>query len=387
MPREIVLFGTGIDAEKFVYEHGNEYDIKYVLELDKKIDKFLYKYDVFTPTMENCSRHFIIIACDFSRSKISPMLEKFGKREFIDFIWYEWENKKMVVLNGNCYGAQIKKYLASNNEFSKNFYFYPIPQIYENKLGTIDDYIMKNCSLFLHQDIRQDNKLGYKLSDDYLNKLLPKNAVSITIPNLVGFASCFFMQDKQPNPFNKPLPKTKYGLFPNGDIIIDKLCIEAFSTNQIVEKCINLIWFSKEDINAKLNYNIKKFKKREENWDIKILDYILDFFREKKVFYDSNHPANFVMRKICEEILKKLGIDTRLELLGNGINSYEMPIYPDISESLKLSWGDEIIRENSPYKLTANKMDMREYIKEYIFWCHQEKIRGTDRDKYDYAFD
>lgn len=35
---------------------------------------------------------------------------------------------------------------------------------------------------------------------------------------------------------------------------------------------------------------------------------------------------------------------------------------------------DEIIREKSVYKLRDCDMDMEEYIREYVYWCHTERF-------------
>lgn len=370
--REIILFGTGWQAEKFIYNYGKIYDVKYVLDFSPKNRKFLDKYDVYEPTQENCSRYFIICACDYYMSKCHAFMESIGKEELKDFVWYEWDNKKMIVLNANCYGPQIKKYLKSNAEFDSNFYFYPVPQVFSNPDGMIDEHIMRNCDIFMHQDIRKDNGYSYKLSDEYLLKQIPAKAISITIPNLVGFGSVFYRQAVPHNALNRAFQGAPYGLFPAGDNIVDMLCEKKVSTEYILARCRDAEWFTKSDIRTKLNLQYKKYKEREVFWDIKIIDYFMSFYRDKKIFYDVEHPANFIMRKICEDILEKLGIHARLPLLSKPLNSYEMPIYPDIKEKLDLSWGgtEEYIRVDSPYKLYEGNMDMEEYIREYIFWCH-----------------
>ena len=122
-----------------------------------------------------------------------------------------------------------------------------------------------------------------------------------------------------------------------------------------------------------MNVYYKKFKLREEYWDVKILEYIMSFYRERKVFYDLAHPSNFVIRKICEDILKELGIDAKLSLLDKCLDSYEYAIYPDVQEALGLDYGGEndIIRNKSNFKLLPEEdMDFEQYIKQYIYWCH-----------------
>lgn len=370
--KEIVLMGTGIQAEKFVYEFGEYYDIKYVLDFNPTKDKFLNKYDVYSPTVELCSKYFVVVACDYYRSKIIPFFTQMGKEEFVDYVWCEWNEKKVVVLNANCYGPQIKKYLQNDSDFSKEYCFYPIPPICENKLGTIDKHIMSKCSVFIHQDIREDNAYGYKLSDKYLLDLLPSNAISITVPNLVGFGKAFYPQSVSSNPNSRPHPNSKTGLFPHADKLIDELVQQGKTRNEIINICRSGGNFNKNDVQTSLNVNYRKYKEREKYWDIKVLDMIMDLYRDVQVFYDMVHPANFIMRKICEEVMGKVGIHKNLELLGNGINTFEIPLYPEIREHLSLSWGgwNHIIRKDSACKLIQGDMNMEEFIKEYLFWCY-----------------
>lgn len=373
--KEIVLFGTGISAEKFIFECGSDFDIKYVLDFKKYSRKFLGKYDVYEPTKENCSKYFIVVAGDYYRSKIIPFFKQMGKEELVDYIWYEWNEKEIVIINANCYGPHIKKYLQADDDFTKSFCFYPVPTICENHAGTIDENIIKRCSVFIHQDIKPDNAFGYKLSDEYLLKQIPSNTKTITIPNLVGFGSAFYPQSESSNMRSRPFPNAANGLFPHADKILDSMCIQGDTLCKIINKCRNTRILKKSEIIDGLNNSYKKFKKREENWDIKVVDMIMDLHRDTKVFYDKVHPANFIIRNICEEILNKLGIHKKLNLLGNGINAYENPVYPDVKEYLKLSWGgyEEKIRQGSPFKLTKGEMNTEEYIREYVFWCYLDK--------------
>lgn len=378
MMKKIVLFGTGLQAEKFAFECGKDFDIQYVVDFEASEKKFLGTYDVQKANAENCSKFFLVVAGDYYRSKIIPFLSKMGMKELEDYIWYEWNDKKIVVLNANCYGPQIKKYLQADTDFNSNFAFYPVPTICENKQKSISEHIMKKCSIFIHQDIRVQNAFGYKLSDEYLMKQLPPHALSITIPNLVGFGTAFYPQSDLTNKRSRPYPNAANGLFPHADKVIDHFCEEGNSVEEILYKCRDGEIFSKQKIVDGLNENYRKFKQREEKWDIKVLDMIMDLHRDTQVFYDGAHPANFIIRYICENILDRLGIHKKLDLYGNGLNLYENPVYPDVKEALMLSWGgaEAFLRKDSPFKLTKRNMDMEEYIKEYVFWCYTDRFMG-----------
>ena len=51
---------------------------------------------------------------------------------------------------------------------------------------------------------------------------------------------------------------------------------------------------------------IEKLKSREEEWNITILDYILNNYRKTPLFVDKGHPSKFLMDELGKRILKYL---------------------------------------------------------------------------------
>ena len=82
------------------------------------------------------------------------------------------------------------------------------------------------------------------------------------------------------------------------------------------------------------------------------------------------HPTNVILEYIAYEILDRLEIK---DLLSADIrlDYHEVPVYPAICKVLGLEWRDEKIRTSSEAKRIATEMDVEEYIKEYLYWCHQ----------------
>ena len=78
------------------------------------------------------------------------------------------------------------------------------------------------------------------------------------------------------------------------------------------------------------------------------------------------------------EILKKLDIQDKIK--SNKVLDYhEVPIYPWISKTLGIKWKEEYIRVNSAAIKCGDKMDIKEYIREYIWWCYP-KIYNSIRE-------
>ena len=58
------------------------------------------------------------------------------------------------------------------------------------------------------------------------------------------------------------------------------------------------------------------------------------------------------------------------------LDSNEIPIYPWIRKVLGMEWTEERIRVSSNAKKCSDYMDIKEYIREYIWWCHSERDGG-----------
>ena len=99
----------------------------------------------------------------------------------------------------------------------------------------------------------------------------------------------------------------------------------------------------------------------------------LENYKKQKLFYDIGHPNEAVIREICKNLLKLLGIDYNGEGKCSAMNEHELPIYPYIGNDLNLEFRDNYIRNKEEAKKIAEKMDLSEYIKEYILWRELSK--------------
>ena len=193
--KKYVLYGVGVQGEIFFYKH---YTLK---------DEIAYCIDGFhTGTFhglpivkvdeaKNLSMYKILVAAVWENyEKIKTILIERGLVEYINFLWASEYEKKLVVINANCYGAALKRNLEQCECFKKEYIIHPIPQIQQNKSMEIEKSLLQRADVFIHQDIRADNKYGYKLSDEYIRKNIKEECIDITMPNFVGIAKWLFPQ-------------------------------------------------------------------------------------------------------------------------------------------------------------------------------------------------
>ena len=384
-----ILWGTGLDAAKFLY-HCSEisYRIEYVVEENPAVEAF-HGYAVYKAEKNRWDGKYIIIASK-KYTEIRDILEENGMQEFQDFIYYEWLYKKIVWLHGNCHMNILKEFLISSYEFREKYSIYPalLIQEYPKNNRHISDAIIDNCDVWIHQDIQASNNFGYEFCDEYLRRRITKknpDILEIVFPNLFSLGRCYFPQNDITLIGNKAYifenesidnANDTNGVFPHTDFIINQYIYEeSFDINKIIDKCLHADIIDESKIMAYSSNCIEKIKDREKNWDIKVSDYIEKNYKKKKLFYDPGHPTNDLMEYMAKCILKIMHIDDKDICCNNSMDTHELPIYPFVASALELEWKEKMIRKKG--KKLCGKMDIEEYIREYIWWrmdCDRKKM-------------
>ncbi|MDE7318538.1 MAG: hypothetical protein K2N46_02260, partial [Lachnospiraceae bacterium] len=149
--KDVVIFGTGLEAVRCAYYLNKQgISIKYFLNNDKKID-FFYGKPVYLPVRKQADNVYILIAVREIKTylNISKQLSDLKFREFKDYLFYKWIDRKLVLLHGNCHMTIIKSFLESSQNFLNKYAIYPNALIYENKDKMIDERVLKNCDVWV----------------------------------------------------------------------------------------------------------------------------------------------------------------------------------------------------------------------------------------------
>ena len=374
--KNIVIWGTGVIGRSLYYNLcWGGYKVKYFVDNSQR-DVF-YNCKVLRPTKENCSKYLVVVASNLYYEDIAIQLMEYGLEELKDYIPYQALGKKIVILHGNCHIGIIKSYLNTSKSFKDKYYIYSIPMIQHNKKGYIKEHLLSNCDVFIYQDIQADNQYDIRLSEEYL---LPKvRNMKICIPNIYGMGKIFYPQAKKgkedclwSNPSGREIPG---GLFNFRDENIDSLWRKG---ERKIEKIVEYLRgpiYDKENVKNEFEHMFSKMEEREKHWDVKILEYIKQNYKKQQMFYEPAHPCNNILRKISEEILVMLDIDiNELQEIEESFGVSEMPIYKCVKEALELKFERKYIRNVPPIeesKLTEKDMDLKEYCREYCYWCFE----------------
>ena len=156
-------------------------------------------------------------------------------------------------------------------------------------------------------------------------------------------------------------------MFPHGDKFIDRCVENAVDTDEIIRLIEEGSPFTEEEIWDNFHLYMKKIGERQKNWDISIYDFIQKNFQTHQLFYNQGHPTNIVIAEIAKQIFHKLGIcgDPYSE---KTMDNHEEIIYPCVIKALSLNWKQTELRKSRFAKKLKAKMDIREYVKEYIWW-------------------
>lgn len=367
---KISLFGCGYGAERLYYEilDKNLADVIYVF--DNFAGGRFHNIEIKKPELSALKKYPICVTVEDADvyEQIKIQLNKMGLEEFSDYFWRGALFKKVVVIHANCFGSIIRDVLRRSIRFNEKYMIYDIPTVYENEKGHIDETLLRNCDVFIHQDIQPTNKFGYKLSDEYCKTFLKKSCLDLCIPNVAGMGKCLFYNCEADNKRNRrEIGPFEHGLFPFSDGNIDDLISEDMDYEGIIRVLLAPERFHDDLLKINCKKIFDKYRERERNWDIKIIDYIEENFRKRKCFYDPYHPTEFVFEFILKHLFSLLGIENGgEEIYIPPMDVLEMPVYPAVGAALELEYFDSEIRKSQ----WAGKLRPHMSVEEYIKGCY-----------------
>lgn len=379
LERGCAVRGTGIYGAKCAWMLGRcGIDIKYYLSKRRGIVETFRGKKIYNENVEDL--YTVIATSPEVYLQAADELRNEGKREFEDFAYYEWLFKDVVLLHGNCHMAIIRKFLLSSSAFTDRYAIYPYPLLVsDTKEFRTEPEIFRHIDVWIHQDIRRDNQFGYKLSDDYIRSCVRPEIKEIIIPHLYGIGKMLFPQSialAGNEAINDGLDED--GIFLHGDKVIEEALDRGMNIDEVITYCKSDSVMSEKEIRDNFSTCITKLEEREKSWDIPVLDFIRDNYQKVKLFYDDGHPTNFVMKRIAEEILKRLQIDDLQIHCSCKMDLNEKYVYPVVKRVLGLDWEDKEIRVTG--KKLAEHMDFEEYIREYCWWRHGDKYMPIENE-------
>lgn len=385
---KVIIFGTGNKAREFLYK--NRYNIEVVAFLDNNryAESLLDGIQIYSlDSIDNkILRSYPIVICCLKYVEIATQLKIIGLVEMVNFFPYEIFRKKPLMIIGNCHVLVIREILRSNIYFDNEYGIINLPEIFNIKSKEEQNcYInlLKIADVVIQQDIKDDNKINAIFGISFVKEHISKNCKHIIMINTYGLGKIYYPDFTHQNLLNKGWLGEEDGYFPFCDMWIDALVSEGKKEADIINILENEI--RSFDVQKNADNLFAKYKKREQKCDIKIVEFIEERYKDKLMFYDIAHPVNEVFYEIAYRICEFLDVDISDNWFDitnvMGITKYATPIYKYVKEGLKLKFRtNNDIGESRRITLTAKKMNLKEYVSEYCFWCWREKIKENERN-------
>ena len=401
--QKIVLYGVGLEGEKFYCKFRNKFDFVYAV--DKNCNRLFHGLPVysFDEVKENLKNYFVYVAVgsDSSWREIQDTLKKIGLVEFKDFMSIEFADRELAILYGNCHMYHLMRYLQVNPVFHRKY----VVRYYFKDIDLLEDNALKECHLFITQDIRKNNELELPSAEEMINRLSMDYCVCIKVPNLFG-VNLFFPQlkrcEKEEMNYRHQLHLNEEAIdiskISKGgverikdlsantlmwiDVFLEHLYRNGGGISEIKYAIENEDFFSKEQIIENFDNELIKLKKRERECDIKISDFIEKNYKKVQLFYEPFHPTNEIIfekgRRILELLKMPICEDCKVSDLLDGA---EVFVYGCVRRALGLEYRQDYIRKSNlrgSYRFTLCNIPitLEEYIEEYIAWNIGEENDG-----------
>lgn len=364
-----ILYGTGVEAERFLFRH-----MHMVKEIEYCMDALhtgeFHHLPIKKPeeSFISCGQKIIVAAgAEKTYTDMKGLLERQELKEFKDFVWSGTVGKKIVSVNANCYGAALLKYLRQSDRFLEEYVVYPLPEVHLNSKKAISEELLQNTDLYIHQDIRRDNSIGYELSDEYILPRLKKGCRSITIPNLVDMGHWMFPQQGILKKQIKAMDHVGYLFY------IDRVLDEAAEEQHAALSPYRDFWTQYSYTESELSENWKndrdRLLKRQENWDVEIAPFILNNYKKIPCFVDLSHPSKYVMREIGRQVAKMLQLDDIDDSDYESCLGFPAPVMPAVRKYFGLEF--DVPCERKEYFGRKVRNDIDDYIRAYLWWMHE----------------
>lgn len=307
-------------------------------------------------------------------------IKKYVKKDVdkvADVFEYTSKIKKIAVVYGNCQSMYLSA-LLQRTKLSEEYIFCMLPwiqNIVDEKVSGFDSRYMSKISLFVYQIAKLDNAFGENLSTDLILPLLNENCIKVSVP-FVYFNAYFpqYIKNKRNDDTRRGKGHVPYG---------DKLIQEYLENGYGIQKTAILLGkedlYTKEQVLENYEITIKELEKREEQCDVKILDYLVENYQNQYLFYSPSHPTNLCLIEVVNRVLEYIGMAKEELSVFEGVeenDSAEMYIYPSVKKNLGLNFERKkfcLYRDNSNTPLQS----IEEYVQEYAKYCFPELNEDT----------
>jgi hypothetical protein len=274
---------------------------------------------------------------------------------------------KKAVIIGNCQSGPLASLLGRSPDFASSYavrHFPPVHLISKSEVEELHQELA-GASLLVTQPITSNYRGGLGLGTEDLKRLVPRSADVFVWPSLYweGYnPELFYLRDQKRLPVTVP--------FDYHHKLILRAFLSGLSEAEAVDYIANPASFSCEFSYAQAS--LEELRRREESLDLKVVAFIEQTFRTKRLFFTFNHPSVTILHHIAAQILQAVGKGDAAPLNPSfePLNSTRYPILPTVHTALglKLPHDSSICIKN---KIQTAVEVVREY---YFFYSNNPAL-------------
>lgn len=270
---------------------------------------------------------------------------------------------KNIGFYGNCQAKVLSNLIKRIQYIKQNYQIIELKQVQKIKEEDIETLIssLKKIDILVYQKVKGNSKKSTR----FLLKYVKSDCQKICIPSCYfeGYNPEFIKIKSNNYPVNNPLTGQLHDIF----ILIYHLQNRKQTyIERINDIFYNLDLYNETFLDKFFHWTINQLQNREnENKvDIKISDYIINNYKNERLFVDTNHPCPSLYKYIIKEIFDILQIDVDIneEFTLNDLNEaehghgHQYAIYPSVLKHLNLKFDI-----NNVYEFDNNILDRKEF--------------------------
>ncbi len=328
---------------------------------------------------ENSKMFFVLCGTKKDIAKWANLLTSYGMNygvNFVDFYFVKHfinkiqtiTTKKLIVAYGNC---QMHDYFDCLNRCSgfvrkyDSLYFkyeqYPRweEEQVENLLCLADVFIITKESFDKkHRDLER-----------FVKKNNPKCKI-ISIP-CYSFRGVFPQTNPHIQEQNKfDIVQDIFNTFHREDIFINSMIDDEKCLDDIISQYNSGTTFTVNEIRKLFDLSLKQLEMMDRASAIKIARFVRENITRRRLFKDPVHMEDELVWHLTRQLLDILECEAPSDNVGGTIHYFsELPIYPEVAETLNLEWWSSKSRCELRLAEGMITVSPEEFIKRYCLFC------------------
>lgn len=290
---------------------------------------------------------------------------------------------KKLIFFGNCQANALLELFSYSKNLKNSFSWRVFPGVFAvtpDEVSTLHQELRKT-DVFLFHPVHEEYRDNLGVGSETLKSFLPEDSLKISISPVYwnGYnPELFYMRNQD----GSHMVKT----FDYHNALIFRSYLQGLS----IEETLSL--FKDPDactVNLENHLmGLNELSYRESHIDIGVEPFIRNHFQETRLFWTLNHPTNFLLFYIADQIFKHLGIENDLvsfndpqnikytiklnELLG----AVSFPILAGVSRNLNLKFSDPFI-----FRLGGHEFNPCDVVSNYFkFYDEHTDLVGINKN-------